>query len=381
MAQQTSGFPKPIIGSDGTRYKSIRLLAKMISSDRDTIVKYLKKNGFFKKNGVCYRFEDKSYTHIPDENLNPQQPEQKEIDPEYEEFLKAKEIQAAPFERYEFRMSRKKAGSRYAIALFSDAHIEETVKPESVLGKNEYNIDIAKERIEKYFVNLVNCINEDKINSLIFASLGDLISNFIHDELFRENALVPTESVLVAQNIIFSGLSYICENTKLDKILFIGIVGNHGRTTKKIQHSNGFKMNYEWLIYQNVKQQCETAKLPIEFNIPESEVAVLDMECDGRRFLFSHGFQIKGGTNTVCGITPSLQRTYLRYSSIFGKCRLMIGHFHSCIAIPSAVVNGSIIGYNAFALSHSLPYEEPAQMYVAYDSEIGELLTRRIYCK
>lgn len=370
-----NGLPVKVVGNDGSEYKSLRDFCKEKHVCRKTVKKQLNNSGYYTKNGVLYSTQPYAGTIGPKKKQEPD-----EMSEEYKKFLAYKEIEAAPFEKYEFKVRKHKNGSRYAIALFSDAHIEETVKPESVLGKNEYNIDIAKERIENYFVNLVNCIKEDKVNSLIFASLGDTISGFIHPELEQTSQLTPLQSVLYAQNLIYSGLCYICENTKLDNILFIGIVGNHGRTTKKIQHSNGFKMNYEWLMYQNIKQQCEAAKLPIEFNIPESEVAVIDMACDGRRFLFSHGFQIKGGTNTVCGITPSLQRTYLRYSSIFGKCRLMIGHFHSCIAIPSAVVNGSIIGYNSFALSHSLPYEEPAQMYVAYDSEIGELLARRIYC-
>lgn len=371
-----NGLPVKVVGNDGSEYKSLRDFCKEKHVCRKTVKKQLNNSGYYTKNGVLYSAQPYAGTIGPKKKQEPD-----EMSEEYKKFLAYKEIEAAPFEKYEFKVRKHKNGSRYAIALFSDAHIEETVKPESVLGKNEYNIDIAKERIENYFVNLVNCIKEDKVNSLIFASLGDTITSFLHDENHECNSHTPIEAVLIAQNLIFSGLTYICDNTKLDKILFIGIVGNHGRTTKKIQHANGFKMNYEWLMYQNIKQQCEAAKLPIEFNIPESEIALLDTD-DGQRFIFCHGFQIKGGGNgTVCGIYPSLNRLSMKWGRTFGQNRIFLGHFHSCTSIVNAMVNGSIIGFNSFALTNGMPYEEPAQMYVAYDSEIGELLTRRIYCK
>ena len=60
---------------------------------------------------------------------------------------------------------------------------------------------------------------------------------------------------------------------------------------------------------------------------------------------------------------------------------LFIGHFHSTVNTPSAVVNGSIIGYNAFALTNGFLAERPSQQMIVYDTELGgQLLTRQIYC-
>lgn len=249
------------------------------------------------------------------------------------------------------------------------------------MGLNEYNIKIARERIEKYFANLVSCLNTDKVEYLLFASLGDTISGFIHEELSQTNELTPLEATFEAQNLIYNGLKYICDNTELKRIKFVGIVGNHSRVTNKIQHSNGYKMSYEWLMYKNIQKQAELEGLPIEFDIPESEMAIEDTS-DGKRFLFIHGFQIKGsGNGTVCGIYPSLGRLSLKYGKVYKQDKIYLGHFHSCISIPNAVVNGSIIGYNSYALTNGFAYEEPAQMYELYDTNIGQLLTRQIYCK
>jgi hypothetical protein len=292
-----------------------------------------------------------------------------------------KDVRNLGFTTYKFNYSPKEQGSRYAVALFSDAHIEETVNPSSVLGMNEYNISIAEKRIQAYFQNLCECLKEDKVDDLIFASLGDTISGYIHDELAQCNELSPLEATYKAQSLIYSGLKYLCEETNLNSIKFIGIVGNHSRTTKKIQHANGFKMSYEWLMYQNIKKFCEMEGLPIEFCIPESEVAIVNSP-DGQKFIFAHGFQIKGGGNgTVCGIYPSLNRLALKWGKTFGQDKIYIGHFHQCVSIANAVVNGSIIGFNTFALTNGCSYEEPCQMYEVYDTNIGQLLTRKIYCK
>lgn len=160
------------------------------------------------------------------------------------------------------------------------------------------------------------------------------------------------------------------------------INGNHGRVTKKIQHSNGFKMSYEWIMYNNIKSIFNSMGYKnIEFIIPESELALLEMQ-DGNRFIFIHGYQIKsGGTGTVCGIYPSLQRLAMKWDRVFHQTKIYLGHFHSCVSIPTATVNGSIIGYNAFALSNGFSCEEPAQMYELYGDNKDLLLTRKIYCK
>ena len=164
------------------------------------------------------------------------------------------------------------------------------------------------------------------------------------------------------------------------QIEFIGIVGNHSRTTKKIQHANGYKMSYEWMMYQNLVNQCKSANLPINFNIPESEMAVVNAP-DNKTLMFMHGFQIKSsGNGTVCGIYPALNRLFLKLANTFHQDKIYIGHFHSCISIPNVVVNGSIIGYNTYALTNGFSYEKPAQMYEVYDSNIGLTNTRCIYC-
>lgn len=372
-----------IVNELGQKFPSIRKLAEALHISKKRISNKLRAGEPFVYGGHTYTLSGINYVGFDNVNENTEIEEQTPVEysQDYKDFLNAKKVSELPFEKYEFKFNKRKTGTRYAVALFSDAHIEETVKSASVMGLNEYNIKIARERIEKYFANLVSCLNTDKVEYLLFASLGDTISGFIHEELSQTNELTPLEATFEAQNLIYNGLKYICDNTELKRIKFVGIVGNHSRVTNKIQHSNGYKMSYEWLMYKNIQKQAELEGLPIEFDIPESEMAIEDTS-DGKRFLFIHGFQIKGsGNGTVCGIYPSLGRLSLKYGKVYKQDKIYLGHFHSCISIPNAVVNGSIIGYNSYALTNGFAYEEPAQMYELYDTNIGQLLTRQIYCK
>lgn len=372
----------------GNEWDSITALAKELHVHRVRLGKILKEQGAFKHKGKVYTLKTTPVIQIDvpiveSQDVVNSQPVETGLSITQEEYENFKALQNAtelPFEKYDFKFRNHEDGIRYAVALFSDAHIEETVEPASVLGKNEYNVSIAETRIKNYFNNLAICINKDHVEELIFASLGDTISGYIHDELAQTNGLTPSEATIKAQSLIYGGLKFLCDNTKLNSIKFIGIVGNHSRTTKKIQHSNGYKLSFEWIMYQNIKNMCEITGLPIEFNIPESEMAVVDMP-DGKRFVFVHGYQIKsGGNGTVCGIYPALNRLAMKWDRTFNQDKIYLGHFHSCVSIPNAVVNGSIIGFNSFALSNGFAYEEPAQMYEVYDTERGLLLTRKIYC-
>lgn len=382
----------PIVDEGGNTYKSIAALARTLNVWAGGITKALNNMGYYEYAGVKYFLMDSiSQQNSIQQNLTEgQKPiiitveKERDDEEEYQNYRKQKEqiqeVENIPFESYEFNFDSKDEGDKYAVALFSDAHIEETVNSKAVLGLNEYNIDIAKQRLQNYFSNLARCLNKDDVEHLIFASLGDTISGYIHDELAQTNSMSPLEATLVAQSMIYSGLKFICDNTQVKDIYFVGIVGNHSRTTKKIQHSNGYKMSYEWLMYQNIKRECEHANLPINFYLPESEMAIVNTD-DNRRFIFIHGFQIKSsGSGTVCGIYPALNRLAMKWDKIFQQDKIYLGHFHTCVSLPNAMVNGSIIGYNSFSLSNGFSYERPAQQYEVYDTKIGLLLTRQIYC-
>ena len=137
-------------------------------------------------------------------------------------------------------------------------------------------------------------------------------------------------------------------------------------------------MNYETLMYEHIRDVANAEKLPVEFIIPKGDKAVLDLP--GNRFLFEHGDAIRSKGIGVCGIYPALGRYRLKMRETVGQTKLFIGHFHQCCQIAGATVNGSIVGFDNYALRNGFAWERPAQMYEVYDSSIGLLNTRQIYC-
>lgn len=403
MANVITSVSNKIVDESGNVYNSIRQLSKELGVSRKWVSKCLNRDGYFKVNGVAYvlksvgliqpvfekeptLFDDTEVGGTPEQMVAPHVIEvekPREDEKEYQEFRRMKEdiksVNDLPVMDYDFHLAKHKNGTRYAVALFSDVHLEQTIEKESVLGKNEYNLDIAERRVRKYFNNLVLCLNDDRVENLIFACLGDIINGLIHESYLASNSLMPMDAVIKGQSLIYSGLRFILKNTKIKKLLFIGVIGNHSRTTKKIWSSGAYKMSYEYLMYKNIESFCKTEGLPIEFVIPSSDKAIVNMD-DGNIFLFEHGDAVRSTGQGVCGIYPALGRYRLKTHENFGQTKLFIGHYHQCCQMKGVVVNGSIVGQDNYALRNGFAYEPPAQMYEVYDSSIGLLNTRQIYC-
>lgn len=358
-----------VIDNDGQIYMSINDFCRKRKCSKHSLIKQFKAKGAYTN---PRGFSAKPYGEV----IAKETPNNEDMAAR-EEFENFKAVRNLDYKLYEIESPKNKEGYRYAIALFSDAHIEENVDEKSVLGLNNYSPEIAEQRVKNYFSNLTHCLKKDAVDALYFASLGDTISGFIHEHLMEENGMTPPQATIFGQSLIVSGLKHIRAELPELQIVFIGISGNHSRTTKKMQNSNGYKMSYEWIMYQNIRQICDG--MNIEFIIPESELALVQTP-DKKRYIFCHGYQVQSkGTGTVAGIYPALGRLSMKWQRTFAQDKIFLGHYHTCVSLTSATVNGSIIGYNAFALSNGMGYEEPAQMYEVFANG-RQLLNRKIYC-
>lgn len=407
MANVEINVSNKIVDSTGKVHNSIRQLAKTIHVKRERISKSLNDKGRFVHDGVLYYLykdcvipscsvasdakvvvED-DYNFVPSDTIKTvvahadpvivSVPVDREDEAEYQDYLKYKRGSEVPFEKFTFNLRESDKGSTYAVALASDWHVEECFSSESTMGINEYNPDIAKQRAEKYFANLVSCLNKDKVDDLVLAFMGDFSSNYIHPELERTNAMSPIEAQMFAQSLLYSGIKFICDNTNLNSIKVICLCGNHGRICIKPSHNDFASMNYEYVMYKNIERECELTKLPVEFYIPKSEIALVDMP-DGNKFLFTHGQSIRGG-NGIAGILPALMRACLKWGHTFHQTKTYIGHFHNLMSTPTVSVNGSLIGYNPLSIAGQYISEEPQQLYEVWSENLGHIITRNIYTK
>lgn len=271
------------------------------------------------------------------------------------------------------------------ITTLSDAHVEEEVKKTVVNGINEYNLDISKYRVEIYFKRVLYMLRQCKkagykFDTIVIGLLGDFISGFIHEELEENNLMTPPEASLFAQELLIRGVKAVADSGLVKRVIVPCIPGNHGRTTKRKRFTTGFKNSYEYLMYHNMETVFNAygGYEHVEFKIAESEFLYLNLF--GRINMFSHGdhFRYQGG---IGGIEVPLKKWVLRENTVApeGIDMAWIGHWHQYICLNKVRINGSVIGYNAYARSFGFEPEPPKMQFQLLDEKRGYTLNNPIY--
>lgn len=261
-----------------------------------------------------------------------------------------------------------------AVVLASDWHVEEEVDPESIAGRNEYNLEIADKRIERFFNAIVWNVEHHRsskhlaVRDLVLWLGGDLMSGYIHEELMEGNQLSPTETCLWLLPRLNGGIRMLQERLDLASIVVPCSYGNHGRTTPKRRVATGAQNSYEWLMYNNLARELAGEKR-IRFEITKSAhqyVNVYDFKVH-----FHHGDEMnyQGG---VGGIGIPFHKAMDAWNEDI-RCDIHnVGHWHQLKTFGSGNVNGSLIGFNSYAKSIKARFEEPKQAFYLVDANRGQ---------
>lgn len=277
------------------------------------------------------------------------------------------------------RETKSKLREGTAIILGSDWHLEENVYKVSVSGRNEYNPAIAEKRLQRFFDGAQWLIEANReiytLRDAVVWLGGDLITGYIHEELEEDNDLSPTEAVLFAKRLITRGIRQILADRKLERLVIPCSYGNHGRTTQKRRIKTGAKNSYEWLLYNVLQQQFADEKR-VQFDVTPTAHQYVDVYdfC----LHFTHGDELKfsGG---VGGLSVPLNKRVPLWNNVHRADYHHIGHFHQLRDFGHTVVNGSLIGYNEYALSIGADYEPPQQAFYILDARRGKCLSTPIW--
>ena len=264
-----------------------------------------------------------------------------------------------------------------AVVLLSDWHWEEVVKPASVNYLNEFNKRIAEHRSEALFQTIVKYIKihqrETSIKNLVLALLGDFISGGIHDELMEGNRLLSGEAIWEVQNRIASGIQFLLDNTDL-KLIIPCSAGNHGRTTAKPRVATEHGNSYEWLMYQNLAMFFRNNKR-VEFIINEGYHNYIDIYDYTLRFHHGHNMKYLGGLG---GIYIPVNKAINQWNKAKKADLDCFGHFHQMKDGGTFISNGSLIGWNAFAIKIKADFEKPKQAFFLVDKKRFVICVRPI---
>lgn len=260
------------------------------------------------------------------------------------------------------------------VAVASDWHIEERVGAE-VGNLNRYDLSIAKQRASSFFqgaLRLTKLLQQDtRVDTMILALLGDFITNDIHDaENAEVNEVTPIHAIVQAQSLLVSGIEFLLKHSKLSLVIPCHS-GNHARTTKTTRFTTENGHSLEYLMYVHLAAYFRHEPR-VTFQIPDgphSYVQVYD-----HTIRFHHGHMIKYGGG-VGGIFIPAYKAIAQWNKAKRADLDVFGHFHQCKDGGNFLSNGSLIGYNAFALSIKADFEPPRQQLFLLDKKRGRTCT------
>ncbi len=286
-----------------------------------------------------------------------------------EDFTKLKNVICKPLEIKSVKSSKWREAT--AVIVASDWHIEENVDPSTINYLNEYNIDIAKQRANRFFEASVKLIKQMQMNqsikNIVFAMLWDLISGYIHRELEENNTLSPTQALIELRAMIVGWIKYLIDNTDCN-IKVVCKFWNHGRTGEKIRISTWFKNSYEWMVYHFIAQEFTNNKR-VEFVIENWYHTYVKIHNTMTRF--HHGDSISYGGG-IGWITIPINKAIAAWNESIKADLDVFGHFHQLTDNKRFIVNGSLIWYGAYAQRIKAPLERPQQAFFLIDEKYGK---------
>lgn len=282
-------------------------------------------------------------------------------------------------------LKRPKKSSAIAVAMLSDTHWDEVVKPEEVDFVNSYNREIAEKRLHRFVDRTITLARDYvsgpvEITGLTLFLGGDMVSGDIHEELTESNEGTMLETVVHWCGQLAAAITTLADH--FEKVHVAGVVGNHGRRTRKSRSKRRVRDNFDWLIYQSVATMLKEDKR-ISWQIPEAADTVVKVH--DTKFLLTHGDKVRGGGG-VGGIWPPIKRMQFRLKANPQTAHdiMCIGHWHQLVLAPSAglVVNGSPKGWDEYAATSGFEFHEQdtSQAFMLVTPEHGVTVSAPIFC-
>jgi len=262
---------------------------------------------------------------------------------------------------------RSKAGEKTeatAVVLCSDFHSEEEVTFDETNGINEFNLKEFSKRSDKFFVSTAKLVKIKQqaitVKRLVLALLGDFITGNIHEENAETAQLTPMKALLNAQNHIEAGIRYLLANTNVDLVIPCHS-GNHARITKKIRHATEAGNSLEYVMYHQLANLFKDEKR-VKFAIAPGYLSYLDIDGFVMRLHHGHAIKFAGG---IGGISISANKKIAQWDKSRQANLDCFGHFHQFEVGRGRkfICNGSLIGYNAYAVNGGFEPEKPLQAF------------------
>jgi len=235
------------------------------------------------------------------------------------------------------------------VLLLSDMHTGMINKAPHT-GEITYNREIQEKELSELMKGVGRFYQLYKpsysIETFYIFGLGDLITN---DRIFEGQKAEITCGVGKQIQLAFQ---YVSDAIKkllevYPRVVYIGVVGNHGRTTSKYMSEDATD-NFEYLLGTLIRERFAGNKR-VEIILPTDYSYSLTIR--GHRYLLTHGNSIRGcSLNTIEKAAKEI--ALLVENDCYDV--ITIGHFHSVYEFPispstTLLVNGCFIQKDSYA--------------------------------
>lgn len=276
------------------------------------------------------------------------------------------------------------------MTIWSDWHWGETVRKEDMGGRNEFNYDIACERVDNLVNRTISLLMDyagtDPVYNGIYVCLGgDMISGGIHDELVETNWAPAVGQAFQVQEVLAGALEAMAD--QFGKVFVPCVVGNHGRNAKRPRAKLAIHENSEYWLYKSLEKHFADDE---RFHFTVATSSDVDFSVYGHRFRLTHGdtLGVKGGDGQIGALGP-ITRGVLKTNASdreigLGFDTAIIGHWHSYQprgALIRAIVNGTLKGHDEYALRFlRAPYNRPSQALWLMSPKHGIAAQWEVFC-
>lgn len=257
---------------------------------------------------------------------------------------------AKPFKPWVSNLKRRRPTCSAAID-FSDWHIGEVVRRSETEGFNEFNWQIAQDRINSITTNFLRWVETQrmgyKIDEIAVFAKGDYVSGDIHSELKATNEFPLPVQAVNAGRLLGDQILRLSTQCRSLKVVLQG-ADNHGRLQPKPQAKQKHANNISYICEAMAQQSCENQK-HIEWVQTDAMKTLADV--GGWNFLIEHGDTVRGWAGLPhYGFMKTMAKESLkRMNTDRGFHYWSIAHFHVPNFLDNRIiVNGSLSGTSEF---------------------------------
>ena len=199
----------------------------------------------------------------------------------------------------------------------------------------------------------------------------------IHEENLCTSTKMPIPAAIASQIDISRMIKRILAETGVKRLVIPCNVGNHARTTEKTWIGTLAYTNYEYYMYYSLSEIFANDPR-VRFILPTGQFTEYNV-FDKYRIRFQHGDAIKFGGG-IGGLEIPLKKRIAAWNAGGNAAYLdVMGHWHQFTPNRRFIVNGSMMGYNAYAQWCGFSPEEPMQtlFYIEEQSEFFKPLVNQ----